>query len=63
MEQPTIVEEEMIRLAFDNINIDDVILPESRLDYTIFRITSPDPFGAVKSGKVKLCFLFVFIDR
>ncbi|XP_033627958.1 glutamate receptor ionotropic, delta-2-like isoform X1 [Asterias rubens] len=50
MEQPTIVEEEMIRLAFDNINIDDVILPESRLDYTIFRITSPDPFGAVKSA-------------
>ncbi len=57
MEQPTITEEEMIRLAFDNINTDDIILPESRLDYTIFRISSPDPFAAVKSGKVKYIFI------
>ncbi|XP_022085680.1 glutamate receptor ionotropic, kainate 2-like isoform X2 [Acanthaster planci] len=50
LEQPSSDEDEMIRLSFQHINQNGNILPSTRLDYTVARIASTDPFAAVKAA-------------
>ncbi|XP_038053842.1 glutamate receptor ionotropic, kainate 2-like isoform X2 [Patiria miniata] len=50
LEQPSPDEDEMVRLSFQHLNQNENILPSSRLDYTVARIASTDPFAAVKAA-------------